>query len=99
MRGRPCQRNPLTRASLVYIERLAPHFNIQHTCSFLRGKLQLTSEREGKRAHLLERTICTGLSYLFNIVLEIYDKEFFAGFSFPRGFSRINVVSLVNVYP
>jgi hypothetical protein len=49
-------------------------------------------------AHLLERTICTGLSYLFNIVLEIYDKEFFAGFSFPRGFPRINVVSLVNVY-
>jgi hypothetical protein len=35
-------------ASLVYIERLAPHFNTQLTCSFLRGKLQLTSWREGE---------------------------------------------------
>ena len=26
-------------------------------------------------AHLLERTICIGLSYLLNIVLAIYDKE------------------------
>ena len=33
-----------------------------------------------------------------DIVLAIYDKEVFAGFSFPRGFPRINVVSLVNVY-
>jgi hypothetical protein len=33
-----------------------------------------------------------------DIVLEIYDKEVFAGFSSPRGFPRINVVSLVNVY-
>jgi hypothetical protein len=49
-------------------------------------------------AHLLERTICIGLSYLFNIVLEIYDKEVFAGFYSPRGFPRTNVVSLVNVY-
>jgi hypothetical protein len=49
-------------------------------------------------AHLLERTICIGLSYLLNIVLAIYDKEVFAGFSSPRGFPRINVVSLVNVY-
>ena len=49
-------------------------------------------------AHLLERTICIGLSYLLNIVLIIYDKEVFAGFSSPRGFPRINVVSLVNVY-
>jgi hypothetical protein len=48
-------------------------------------------------AHLLERTICIGLSYLLNIVA-IYDKEVFAGFSSPRGFPRINVVSLVNVY-
>jgi hypothetical protein len=48
--------------------------------------------------HLLERTICIGLSYLLNIVLAIYDKEVFAGFSSPRGFPRINVVSLVNVY-
>ena len=49
-------------------------------------------------AHLLERTICIGLSYLLNIVLAIYDKEVFVGFSSPRGFPRINVVSLVNVY-
>jgi hypothetical protein len=46
--------------------------------------------------HLLERTI--GLSYLLNIVLAIYDKEVFVGFSSPRGFPRINVVFLVNVY-
>jgi hypothetical protein len=33
-----------------------------------------------------------------SIVLAIYDKEVFAGFSSPRGFPRVNVVSLVNVY-
>ena len=49
-------------------------------------------------AHLLERTICIGLSYLLNIVLAIYDREVFAGFSSPRGFPKINAVSLVNVY-
>jgi hypothetical protein len=49
-------------------------------------------------AHLLERTIYIGLSYLLTIVLEIYDKEVFVGFSSPRGFPTINVVSLVNVY-
>ena len=49
-------------------------------------------------AHLLERTICIGLSYLLNIVLAIYDKEVLVGFSSPTGFPRINVVSLVNVY-
>jgi hypothetical protein len=49
-------------------------------------------------AHLLERTFCIGLSYLLNIVLPICDKEVFARFSSPRGFPRINVVSLVNVY-
>ena len=48
--------------------------------------------------HLLERTICIGLSYLLNIALAIYDKEVFARFSSPRGFPKINVVSLVNVY-
>jgi hypothetical protein len=48
-------------------------------------------------AHLLERTFCIGLSYL-DIILAIYDKEVFAGFSSPRGFPRINAVSLVNVY-
>jgi hypothetical protein len=48
--------------------------------------------------HLLGSTICIGLSYLLNIVLAIYDKEVFAGFSSPRGFPRINTVSLVNVY-
>jgi hypothetical protein len=45
-------------------------------------------------AHLLERTICIGFSYLLNIVLAIYDKEVFAGFSSPRGFPRINVCLL-----
>jgi hypothetical protein len=49
-------------------------------------------------AHLLGRTICIGLSYLLNIVIAIYDKEVFDGFSSPRGFPTINVVSLVNVY-
>ena len=48
--------------------------------------------------HLLGRTICIGLSYLLNIVLAIYDKEVFAGFSSPRGFPRINAVSIVDVY-
>jgi hypothetical protein len=33
-----------------------------------------------------------------DIVLAIYDKEIFAGFSSPRGFPRINAVSLVDVY-
>jgi hypothetical protein len=37
-------------------------------------------------AHLLGRTICIGLSYLLNIVLAIYDKEVFAGFSSLEGF-------------
>jgi hypothetical protein len=36
--------------------------------------------------HLLERTICIGLSYLLNIVLAIYDKEFFVGFLPLEGF-------------
>ena len=49
-------------------------------------------------AHLLGRTICIDLSYLLNIVLAIYDKEVFVGFSSPRGFPRINVVSHVNVF-
>jgi hypothetical protein len=49
-------------------------------------------------AHLLETTICIGLSYLLNIVLAIYDKEVFARFSSPRRFPKINVVSLVDVY-
>ena len=49
-------------------------------------------------AHLLGRTICIGLSYLLNIVLTIYDKEVFVGFSSPRGFPRINAVSIVDVY-
>ena len=48
--------------------------------------------------HLLERTICIGLSYLLNIVLAIYDKDVFGGFSSLRGFPMINVVFLVNVY-
>jgi hypothetical protein len=48
--------------------------------------------------HLLGRTFCISLSYLLNIVQAIYDKEVFAGFSSPRGFPRINFVSLMNVY-
>jgi hypothetical protein len=47
-------------------------------------------ERRRRVAHLLERTICIGLSYPLSIVLAIYDKEVFAGFSSPRGFPRIN---------
>jgi hypothetical protein len=49
-----------TRARLVYIERLAPHFDTQHTCSFLRGKLRLTSWREGEEWRIFWR----GLSVL-----------------------------------
>ena len=76
-----------------------PHLNTTHLLIFLRGKLQLpVGERRIRVAHLLGMTICIGLSYLLNIVLEIYDKEVFAGFSSPRGFPRINVVSLVIVY-
>ena len=48
-------------------------------------------------AHHLRRTFYIGLSYLLNIVEATYDKEVFAGFSSPRGFPRINVVSLVIV--
>ena len=49
-------------------------------------------------AHLLGRTICIGLNYLLNIVLAIYDKEVFVGFSSPRGFPKINVVSCECVF-
>jgi hypothetical protein len=49
-------------------------------------------------AHLLERTILYWFELSLDIVLAIYDKEVFAGFSSPRGFPRINAVSLVNVY-
>ena len=99
IRGRPCQWRPFTRASLVYIGRLAPHFITQLTCSFsYEASCNYQLERGRRVAHLLERTICIGLSYLLNIVLAIHDKEVFAGFSSPRGFPRINVVSLVNVY-
>ena len=55
-------------------------------------------ERRRRVVHILERTICIGLSYLLNILLAIYDKEVFSGFSSPRGFPRINVVFLVDVY-
>ena len=49
-------------------------------------------------AHLLERTIYIGFKLSLEIVLAIYDKDVFVGFSSPRGFPRINVVSLVIVY-
>jgi hypothetical protein len=72
--------------------------NTTHLLIFLRGKLQLPAgEREKSGASF-------GEDYLYwfelslDIVLAIYDKEVFAGFSSPRGFPRINVVSLVNVY-
>jgi hypothetical protein len=45
-------------------------------------------------AHLLEEDFLYWLSYLLNICISFYDKEVFAGFSSPRGFPRINVVSL-----
>jgi hypothetical protein len=88
-----------TCQSCIYREASASLYHTTHLLIFLRGKLQLpVGERRRRVAHLLERTICIGLSYLLNIVLAIYDKEVFAGFSSPRGFPRINVVSLVNVY-
>jgi hypothetical protein len=69
------------------------------TCSFsYEASCNYQLERGRRVAHLLGRTICIGLSYLLNIVLAIYDKEVFVGFSSPRGFPRIDVVSLVNVY-
>jgi hypothetical protein len=37
-----------TCQSCIYIERITPHFITQHTFSFVRGKLQLTSWREGE---------------------------------------------------
>jgi hypothetical protein len=48
--------------------------------------------------HLLERTICIGLSYLLTLYWQFMIRKFLLGFSSPRGFPRINVVSLVNVY-
>jgi hypothetical protein len=53
----------------------------------------ITSWREEKKSGA-----SFGLSYLLNIVLALYDKEVFAGFSSLRGFPRINDVSLMNVY-
>jgi hypothetical protein len=60
---------------------------------------EITSWREEKKSGT-----SLGEDYLYwfelslDIVLAIYDKEVFAGFSSPRGFPRINVVSLVDVY-
>ena len=48
-------------------------------------------------AHLLERTICIGLSYLLTLYWQ-FDKEVFAGFSSPGGFPKINVVSCECVF-
>jgi hypothetical protein len=59
----------------------------------------ITSWREEKKSGA-----SLGEDYLYwfelslDIVLAIYDKEVFVGFSSPRGFPMINVVSLVNVY-
>jgi hypothetical protein len=49
-------------------------------------------------AHLLERTICIGSSYLLTLYWQFMIRKFFARFSSPIGFPRINAVSLVNVY-
>jgi hypothetical protein len=87
-----------TCQSCIYREASASLYHTTHLL-ILKRQAAITSWREERRvAHLLERTICIGLSYLLNIVLAIYDKEVFVGFSSPRGFPRINVVSLVNVY-
>jgi hypothetical protein len=54
-------------------------------------------------AHLLERTICIGLSYLLTLYWQFMIRKFLLGFLPLEGFQdkccvRINVVSLVNVY-
>jgi hypothetical protein len=87
-----------TCQSCIYREASASLYHTTHLLILKRQAATYQLERGRRVAHLLERTICIGLSYLLNIVLAIYDKEVFAGFSSPRGFPRINVVSLVNVY-
>jgi hypothetical protein len=87
-----------TCQSCIYREASASLLHTTHLLILKRQAAIYQLERGRRVAHLLERTICIGLSYLLNIVLAIYDKEVFAGFSSPRGFPRINAVSLVNVY-
>jgi hypothetical protein len=60
-----------------------PHFS--HTHLFIRAQVwNLQLEKKGEReGHPLERTFCIGLSYSLDTVLDIYDKEVFAGFSSP----------------
>jgi hypothetical protein len=87
-----------TCQSCIYREASASLYYTTHLL-ILKTQAAIYQLERGRRvAHLLERTISIGLSYLLNIVLTIYDKEVFVGFSSPRGFPRINVVSLVNVY-
>ena len=76
-----------------------PHLITTHFLS-LRDKFRsVTGKREREKSGA-----SFGEDYLYwfelslDIVLAIYDKEVFAGFFSPRGFPKINVVSLVNVY-
>jgi hypothetical protein len=87
-----------TFQSSIYREASASLYHKTHLLILKRQAATYQLERRRRVVHLLERTIFIGLSYLLNIVLAIYDKEVFARFSSPRGFPRINVVSLVNVY-
>jgi hypothetical protein len=76
-----------TRARLVYIERLAPHFD--HTTHLLILKRQATTyqlERGRRVAHLLERTICIGLSYLLTLYWQFMIRKFLLGFLPLEGF-------------
>jgi hypothetical protein len=48
-------------------------------------------------AYILERTFCFSIEISWHCIGYLYEGSF-AGFSSPRGFPRINAVSLVNVY-
>ena len=87
-----------TCQSCIYREASTSLYHTTHLLILKRQVATYQLERRRRVAHILERTICIGLSSILNIVLAIYDKEVFVGFSSPRGFPRINVVSLVDVY-
>jgi hypothetical protein len=86
-----------TCQSCIYREASASLYHTTHLLILKRQVATYQLEREKSGASF-------GEDYLYwfelslDIVLAIYDKEVFAGFSSPRGFPRINVVSLVNVY-
>jgi hypothetical protein len=78
-----------TRVRLVYIKRPVPHFDTQHTCSFSKRQAATYQLERGRRvAHLLERTICIGLSYLLTLYWQFMISKFLLGFLPLEGFPR-----------